>query len=108
MGNARNQVKGNVNRIVGAAQGAAETMQDSMRDMPENLKSLNKELTERAYEGLDALNCLAAQVLEQGRGAVSEMEHRIEDSVRSRPLPALLIAFGIGVFVMMMAHSRRD
>jgi len=110
--NARNQVKGNVNRLVGAAQDTAESMgdavRDTMRDLPENLQSMNEELTERAYQGLEALNCLAGRILDQGRGAVSRVEHGIEDRVRAQPLPALLIAFGLGAAIMLLARSRRD
>lgn len=110
--NAKNQVRGNVNRMVGAAQETAgtvgEAMRDTMRDLPENLESMNRELTQRAYEGLDALNCLAGRVLEQGRGAMSRVEHRIEDRVRAQPLAALMIAFGLGAAIMLLARSRSD
>lgn len=110
--NAKHQVRGNVDRIMGAAQDTAETvgeaMRDTIRELPENLESMNRELTARAYEGLEALNCLAGRVLKQGRGAMTRVEHTIEDRVRSRPLPALLIAFGLGAALMLLARSHND
>ena len=98
----------NANRIGAAAENLSQTVGDAVRDLPENLKTLNREVTERASHGLDMASDAASRYLHQGRESAVRLERVVEDRVRSQPWQAVLLAFGIGALFAYMTRPRQD
>jgi len=98
----------NANRIGAAADNLSQTIGDAVHDLPENLKTLNREFTDRAGKGLDKASQAANRYLHQGRESAERLERVVEDRVRSQPWQAVLLAFGIGALFAYMTRPRQD
>jgi ElaB/YqjD/DUF883 family membrane-anchored ribosome-binding protein len=97
----------NANRISAGAEQLAGAVGDAVRELPDNLRTLNQDLTDRATRGLGVVSDAAGQALRQGRDSLERIEGEIETRVRSQPWHALLLAFGIGAVIALLARPRR-
>jgi ElaB/YqjD/DUF883 family membrane-anchored ribosome-binding protein len=64
------------------------------------------ERVDAVADSIDSLRATANDYVDRGREQVTDLARTFEDSVRERPLTALLIGVGIG-FVMGSFMSRR-
>jgi ElaB/YqjD/DUF883 family membrane-anchored ribosome-binding protein len=44
----------------------------------------------------------AAEYAQQGREQVAAVEHTLEEAIRAKPLQSVLLAAGIGMFLMLL------
>jgi ElaB/YqjD/DUF883 family membrane-anchored ribosome-binding protein len=60
------------------------------------------QLKEGVQEAIRQAETSASQLSAQGREAVGQLEKTLEDYVRAKPLPSLLIAAGVGMMVAFL------
>jgi ElaB/YqjD/DUF883 family membrane-anchored ribosome-binding protein len=96
----------NVHHLGEAAQSASDAISSTLRDLPEHLKDLNREVAHQASEGLEALGAMANKAVEQSRDTLANLESVIEKKVREQPMKAILVAFGIGAVLAILSRPR--
>jgi ElaB/YqjD/DUF883 family membrane-anchored ribosome-binding protein len=76
-----------------------QEMGTQVRDWAEEVGGQIKDSVQGA---MHQVSTSAVQLSEQGRAAVGEFEKTLEDSIRRKPLQAVLIAAGIGMFAGLL------
>jgi len=93
-------------RISDAAEKLAGAVRDAVKELPEEFRGLNQDLGQRAAQGFDAVGAAGRQAWHQGRDSLGRVEQDVESRVRAQPWQALLVAFGVGALVGLLARSR--
>ena len=79
---------------------------DTMQTVTDDLQELGSRAGEIAQEKIGQLKASAANLAEQGRERVQEMEQSLEEYVVENPLKSLLIAAGVGLLVGRLCLRR--
>ena len=84
----------------------AASVRDAAAHVGQNLRDAGEQVRETAAEQYEQLRDQASEYYEQGRQRAMDMEQTLEQYVQEKPLRALLIAAGIGMFVGMVWKRR--
>jgi ElaB/YqjD/DUF883 family membrane-anchored ribosome-binding protein len=85
---------------------ATAQLRQSAHDVRENLRNIGGNVSDAAREQLGKLRDQASDYYGRGKQKAQEWEQNVEDFVHDRPVQALLIAAGVGMFLGLMWRRR--
>ena len=84
----------------------AEACQTQAAHMADTVRDIGMKAGKAARDSLDQVRQAAGSYMETGREKAMELEHTVEDQIKSRPLQSLLIAAGVGFAIgFLMTRS---
>jgi ElaB/YqjD/DUF883 family membrane-anchored ribosome-binding protein len=89
-------------KAAGIGQSLREAGSQAKEAAAEQLGQLKETASQYYQQGRDK----AAEYYQQGRDKAMEMEHDLEDYVRSQPLKSVLIAAGVGLLLGILWRRR--
>ena len=84
----------------GSEQG--QGLKDPAAQVGENIRNIGSQVRDQATQQYDQLREQAGEYYEQGRQRAMEMEQNLEQYVQEKPIQALLIAAGVGMFLGLL------
>lgn len=72
--------------------------QGANRDIREQAREQGAQVQEQAQEAMQQVGTGTSQISDLGRTAMNQLEETLEDRIRNKPLQAVLIAAGAGMF----------
>ena len=81
---------------------AEAVTKDKAADVGQNLLELGHRAQEAVSEKVEALRGQAEEFYEQGKEKATQWEQSIEDFIREKPLPCILIAAGVGMVLAVL------
>jgi len=86
----------------GGQAGGTGDLRDTAAQVGENLRDLGGQVRDTATQQYEHLRDQASQYYDQGRQRALEMEENLEQYVQEKPIQALLIAAGVGMFLGLL------
>jgi ElaB/YqjD/DUF883 family membrane-anchored ribosome-binding protein len=90
------------NQDAGITTQVQERVQEMGAQARDWAEEVGGQIKEGAQGAMRQVSTSAAQLSEQGREAMGQLEKTLEESIRNRPLQAVLIAAGIGMLVGLL------
>jgi ElaB/YqjD/DUF883 family membrane-anchored ribosome-binding protein len=87
-------------------QGAAGSLKETASEVGQNLRDIGSQVRDQASQQFDSMRQQANDYYEQGRQRAMEMEQTLEEYVQEKPIQALLIAAGVGMFLGLLWKRR--
>ena len=91
-----------MSRMNEPAQGGTGDLRKTASEVKENLRDLGGQVKETATQQYEQLRDQASEYYEQGRERAMEIEQNLEQYVQEKPIQALLIAAGVGMFLGLL------
>jgi len=99
----RSSVMSRLNDPQGGEQaGGTGDLRQTAQQVGENLRDIGGQVRDTATQQYEQLRDTASQYYEQGRQRAMEMEEGLEQYVQEKPIQALLIAAGVGMFLGLL------
>ena len=86
----------------GGQAGGKGDLRQTAQQVGENLRDMGSQVRDTATEQYEQLRDQASDYYQQGRQRAMEMEESLEQYVQEKPMQALLIAAGIGMFLGLL------
>jgi ElaB/YqjD/DUF883 family membrane-anchored ribosome-binding protein len=91
-----------------AAHGMADTLREKGCEARDTIQQMGASAKEMAQAGWETARDTAGEYLDKGRQKAKEFGETLDTQIRTRPIPALLIAAGIGFLAAMLLSRGRD
>ena len=91
-----------INEPTGSKAGDAGKLRDTAQQVGENLRELGGQVRDTASQQYEHLRDQASDYYQQGRQRATEIEESLEQYVQEKPIQALLIAAGVGMFLGLL------
>jgi ElaB/YqjD/DUF883 family membrane-anchored ribosome-binding protein len=85
-----------------------EAVREKGRDVRNTIQQMGSSAKEMAQAGWETARDTAGEYLDKGRQKAKELGQTLDTQIRTRPIPALLIAAGIGFLAAMLLSRGRD
>jgi ElaB/YqjD/DUF883 family membrane-anchored ribosome-binding protein len=91
-----------------AARSVADALREKGSEVRDTVQQMGSSAKEMAQAGWETARDTAGEYLDVGRQKAKEFGHTLDKQIRTRPIPALLIAAGIGFLAAMLLSRGRD
>jgi ElaB/YqjD/DUF883 family membrane-anchored ribosome-binding protein len=91
-----------------AARGMADALRDKGCEVRDTIQQVGASAKEMAQAGWETARDTAGEYLDKGRQKAKEFGQTLDTQIRTRPIPALLIAAGVGFLAAMLLTRGRD
>jgi ElaB/YqjD/DUF883 family membrane-anchored ribosome-binding protein len=91
-----------------AARGVADTLREKGGEVRDTIQQMGSSAKDMAQAGWETARDTAGEYLDVGRKKAKELGQTLDTQIRTRPIPALLIAAGIGFLAAMLLSRSRD
>jgi ElaB/YqjD/DUF883 family membrane-anchored ribosome-binding protein len=85
-----------------------EVVREKTSDVRGTIQQMGSSAKEMAQAGWETARDTAGEYLDKGRQKAKELGQTLDDQIRTRPIPALLIAAGIGFLAAILLTRGRD
>jgi ElaB/YqjD/DUF883 family membrane-anchored ribosome-binding protein len=86
----------------GGGQSGTGDLRQAAAQVGENLRDIGGQVRDSATQQYEQLRDQASDYYQQGRQRAMEMEESLEQYVQEKPIQALLIAAGVGMFLGLL------
>ena len=86
----------------GEQAGGTGDLRQTAAQVGENLRDMGSQVRDTATQQYEQLRDQASDYYQQGRQRAMEMEESLEQYVQEKPMQALLIAAGVGMFLGLL------
>jgi ElaB/YqjD/DUF883 family membrane-anchored ribosome-binding protein len=85
-----------------------EVVREKASDVRGTIQQMGSSAKEMAQAGWETARDTAGEYLDKGRQKAKELGQTLDTQIRTRPIPALLIAAGIGFLAAILLTRGRD
>lgn len=85
---------------------AADELRNQMTKVGEDISELGSAAKEAAQEKVDHVRSAMTDYYKQGKAKAQELEHSLEDKIRTHPIQAVLVAAGVGLVIGLLLRRR--
>ncbi len=90
------------------ARNVAESVREKGRDVRDTIQQMGSTANDMAQAGWESARDTAGEYLDKGRQKAKDLGHTLDIQIRTRPIPALLIAAGVGFLAAMLLSRGRE